>query len=104
MNPAPGSIVTIKPINMGINAYGHGRTADLTAGPPLIQHLRMRQPTRESLSFRLPLVFVKTLRRVREERGIPITAQVELALRSWWRREGHRIEGERPLRRKRAKR
>ena len=61
-----------------------------------------RMPSREPIAMRLPLEMVKTLRAVREKRGIPVTTQLEFAYRDWLAKEGLTASGELRKRRKRA--
>jgi hypothetical protein len=60
-------------------------------------------PTREPLAFRIPLEYVKQLRAVRERHHVPITTQIELALRDWWRKNGFELDDEKKSARRRAR-
>ena len=43
--------------------------------------LSMREPTREQIAIRLPLWQVKALQAIREADGVPVTRQIECAIR-----------------------
>lgn len=51
---------------------------------------------KETTGFRLDRALLETMRSVKEHEGIPVTTQIEMAVRDWLKKRGPIVKQDRP--------